>query len=205
MINTSPYVFWPVSEPERRASRPDSMTRSRTTRVRNALVAVAGLGLALSAPAASYAAAAPTSTPATSAAPQCLTHNLHGRLRAPSGAAGSTYYKLYLHNIGSFTCRLDGFPGVSYLSARHGHQVGKAATRSGPSYGWVTLAPGASAPALLQEVDPQNFPRSTCHLTHVAGLRVYPPNRTNWLFVRQSGQACANPSLDQLTIEALKA
>jgi hypothetical protein len=180
------------------------MTSTRSTRIRNALVAVAGLGLAVSAPAASYAATAPSSAPATAAPPQCLTHNLHGRLRDASGAAGSTFYKLYLHNIGSSTCRIGGFPGVSYLSARHGHQVGMPAGRSGPSNGWITLAPGASAPAVLQEVDPLNFPSATCHLTHVAGLRVYPPNRTNWLFVRQSGQACANKSLDQLTVQAFK-
>jgi hypothetical protein len=183
------------------------MTRSRSTRIRNVLIAVAGLGLAISAPAsAAYGATSQVSAPTTRAAtpPQCQTRNLHGRLRDGSGTAGSIYYKLYLHNIGSSTCQLGGFPGVSYVSAKHGHQVGAAANREGSSNGWVTLTPGASSPALLQEVDPQNFPSGTCHLTHVAGLRVYPPNRTTWLFIPQSGQACANRSLTQLTIQALK-
>jgi hypothetical protein len=199
-----PAAFAARPEPRRPPRRPESMTRTRTTRIRNALVAVATLGVAVTAPVAAYGATphATSSTPAASP-PQCLTRNLHGRLRDGSGAAGSTYYKLYLHNIGASTCRLGGFPGVSYVSAKHGHQVGAAATRTGASHGWVTLAPGASSPALLQEVDPLNYPSGTCRLTHVAGLRVYPPNRKTWLFVRDSGQACANRSLSQLFIQAL--
>ena len=179
------------------------MNNHRFTRIRNVAIAVAGLGLAIAAPASAFAGTQPAAHAApASSVPQCLTRNLSGSLQNGNGGAGSVFSDLTLRNTGSSACRVGGFPGVSYVASRGGHQVGAAAIRLGFPDGWVTIEPGRTAAAQIQEVDALNFPSSTCHITSVAGLRVYPPNQTKPLFVAQKGQACANRALTQLTVRA---
>jgi hypothetical protein len=60
------------------------------------------------------------------------------------------------------------------------------------------LAPGASAEALLQVAEAGNF--APCTTTSVRGLRVYPPNQRDAVFVPMPTKACAQTSAQQLTV-----
>jgi Protein of unknown function (DUF4232) len=103
------------------------------------------------------------------------------------GTAGSTYYPLEFSNVGRHACTLTGYPGVSaYRSG--GAQVGPAATRNGQPHGTVTLAPGATAHAILRILDWG----ALCSKEVVAdGLRVFPPGETSSKPVPFSFGACA--------------
>src|SRR3954469_678188 len=130
---------------------------------------------------------APTGNVATAGSPsapgRCITGNLSVHLGAAGGAAGSTYEPLVFTNKGSATCTLNGYPGVSFVAPSSGKQVGAPASRN-PQHpaALVTLAPGATASALLQIANGANYPASTCQPTDVSGLRVYPPGAPTALY-----------------------
>ena len=147
-------------------------------------------------------AAAPTSA---GGVPNCGTAELRGSLGAAEGAAGSTIVPLVLTNVGTRTCELRGFPGVSYVAGDDGHQVGPAAAMSGARGGEVVLKPGAAAAAPLQLVNVANFDAAVCQPTPVRGLRVYPPGDTASLYVERAGTGCAGtPPGNQLSVQTLQ-
>jgi Protein of unknown function (DUF4232) len=147
-------------------------------------------------------AAGPTAAGGT---PNCGTGELRGALGPAEGAAGSTIAPLVLTNIGTRTCELRGFPGVSYVAGDDGHQVGPAAAMSGPRGGEVVLKPGAAAAAQLQMVNVANFDAAVCRPTPVRGLRVYPPGDTASLYVERAGTGCAGtPPGNQLSVQTLQ-
>src|SRR4051812_25697662 len=152
------------------------------------------------APAGTVAAAGSTSTPG-----QCTTGNLAVHLGPAGGAAGSTYEPLVFTNKGSATCTLNGYPGVSFVAPSSGKQVGAPASRN-PQHpaALVTLAPGATASALLQIANEANYPATTCKPTTVSGLRVYPPGATTALYVafKAPQQACSSTA-NQLSVQAI--
>ena len=146
-----------------------------------AAVAVAGAALA---------------SPVTSrSAPACATSRLVVWLNtAPGGAAaGSSYVDLEFTNLSGRACTLRGYPGVSAINLG-GAQLGSAAGRN-PLHPLrtITLAPGASAVALLQIADALNYPAATCRRKTAAGLRVYPPNQTQAKTVPFPFLACSRP------------
>jgi Protein of unknown function (DUF4232) len=148
----------------------------------------------------------PTPPPSTTASgiANCATSELKGSLGQGEGAAGSVYAPLILTNVGSRTCELRGFPGVSYVAGDDGHQVGPAATMSGPRGGEVVLKPGAAAAAQLQLVNVANFDAAACQPTPVRGLRVYPPGDTGSLYIERAGTGCAaTPPGNQLSVQTL--
>lgn len=133
-----------------------------------------------------------TSSTTVAAGPvRCATGSLVGALTNSNGAAGSVYYTMVLTNHGSTTCVLQGWPGVSFVTAPDGQQVGAAAERISGAAPYVTLAPGAGAGAALQIVEASNY-GAACGLTTVPGLRVFPPNQTASLYIAHSDQACTN-------------
>lgn len=148
-------------------------------------------------------AAPPTTQPTTPAVAACQAGQLSVDLGAPDGAAGSTTYALTFTNTSGESCRLDGFPGVSYVTGSGGTQVGAAAERSGGSQGATTLSPGNSASAQVQAVQVANYPESDCNPEPVAGLRVYPPGSYDALFVALDGTGCANDGVKQLSVTAI--
>ena len=91
----------------------------------------------------------------------------------PGGAtAGSTDYPLELTNTTHATCTIYGYPGVSAW-ALGGKQVGPPASRSGGgSVATVTLAPGATAHALLRITD---WGAECTKGVSALGLKVYVP------------------------------
>lgn len=145
--------------------------------------------------------AQPSATPATD---PCVTEQLSVSLNPGGVAAGSTYQRLVFTNTGNADCSLTGFPGVSYVTGRDGSQVGAAAERMGSSR-TVSLSPGGSAVAVVQSSDARNYPEDQCRQTPAAGMRVYPPNQTASVFVRDRALACADPSVRVLHVGSVRA
>ena len=150
-------------------------------------------------------AAGSTSKP-PSGPPACDTSALTVKLGQGNGAAGSTYVPIVFTNTSSSACSLFGYPGVSFVTAPGGAQVGSAAARSStqPAAN-VSLAPGAVAHATLQIVDAENFPLAACKITSVKTLKVFPPNNTVALYVTLATKTCAStaPSVRVLDIQTV--
>lgn len=129
----------------------------------------------------------PEATNPPPAADACATADLDIGLQMDGGAAGSVIYDLTFTNTSDTTCTLHGFPEVSYVRGNAGVQVGAPAAKDGKIGKTVTLAPGDTARAMLQQVDVYNFDADTCHPVKVRGLRVYPPGQDKAAFVPQQG------------------
>jgi hypothetical protein len=140
------------------------------------------------------------------AMPQCRSADLAVSLTPPEGAAGSVYRALVFTNNGHRSCRLQGFPGVSYVGSSDDGQVGPAAQRVGDLGDVVPIAPGGAASAQLQLVNVANYDAGVCRPTPVRGLRVYPPGETTALVVLATGTGCAGtPPGPQLSVRAITA
>lgn len=191
-------------------------TRKSTQLVSLGLVAVAasacgGSSAALTTKQAPQQAAsgqqAGASSPASTAPSGCGTRDLSLHLGQAGGAAGSVYEPIIFTNKGANTCTLTGYPGVSFLASASGPQVGAAATRNTQHAATtVSLAPGATASAMLQVANEGNYPAATCKPTTVTGLRVYPPGQTQPAYIgfTQPKKACST-TVHQLTVEAVVA
>jgi hypothetical protein len=120
-----------------------------------------------------------------------------------SGAAGSVYYRLELTNLSGRTCALRGYPGVSAVGL-NGRQIGSASGRDAVAKArTVTLVGGASASAVLQLTDVDNYPAASCHKVTAAGLRVYPPGRKIAKLVPFPFPACSGLSDSFLHVQAV--
>lgn len=124
----------------------------------------------------------------------CTTGQLAASVGPPSGAAGSSYFEVIFTNISPRSCSLYGYSGVSFRTSAQGHQVGAAAERQQGTVEPVTLAPEGRAYEMLRVVNAENYPESTCDLTPVAGLQVYPPGQTSALWAPATLEGCASPS-----------
>jgi hypothetical protein len=149
----------------------------------------------------------PTGTsgkPAATGAPACATSAMSVKLGPGNGAAGSTYLPIEFTNSSGSACTLFGYPGVSFVTGVNGSQVGAAAHRdSTQAATLVTLAAGAVAHATLQIVDAENFPLSTCKLTPVHTLKIFPPNQTAPVFLSLASKTCAGTSVEVLNIQTV--
>jgi len=104
------------------------------------------------------------------------------------GALGTTYYPLEFSNVGHGACTLYGYPGVSAYRAAL-KQVGAAATRGTARHRTITLAPNATAHALLGIRDWG----AICSKPAAAeGLNVYPPGQRSAKEVGFPFDACAH-------------
>jgi hypothetical protein len=164
-----------------------------------------------SSPAATGSSTAPVAAPSTSPSPAvtgptaCATSGLRLTLGAPSGYAGGVYQTIIFTNTSGATCTLYGYPGVSLVSAAPYTQIGLAAQRGGTApVKLITLAPGATANAVVQIVDALNFPTATCSPAKAAYLRVYPPNQTAPVYLADASEACAEP-VQTLFVSAVQA
>ena len=136
-----------------------------------------------------------TAAPVTSAAaPACATSALHVAVPTAGGnaAAGSSYYPMQFANTSSSPCTLYGYPGVSFVTAVGGSQIGIPATRN-PALAaqLVTLSPGQTVHAELQVADAQNYPPADCGLVTAHWLKIYPPNQTAPVYVSFTAQTCS--------------
>jgi hypothetical protein len=147
----------------------------------------------------------PARAAADSATPRCATSNLVVWLDTQGdGAAGSVYYRLEFTNLSNRTCRLFGYPGVSAVDVR-GRRLGSRAARNRAlTPRPVTLARGASASAVLQIVQADNFATASCRVVLAAGLRVFPPDQTASKVVPFPFRACSRTGPVYLTVQAVR-
>lgn len=135
--------------------------------------------------------AAPTGPVGPAPLAQCSTGALRVSLGAAGGAAGSIYYPLVFTNISGVSCTMYGYPGVSFVSAPGGAELGGEAVRNpGQGPALVTLTPGAVAHASVQVAVAQNYPRSVCKPVTAHWLRVYPPDQYVPLYADLTATTC---------------
>jgi len=138
------------------------------------------------------AVASPSATATGPAA--CPTTSLQVKQGVAQGYAGGVYVVIDFTNTSSSTCTLYGYPGVSLVSGPPYMQIGLAAKRSTSTpKTLVTLAPGATANALLQIVDALNYPSASCGPTKATALKVYPPNQTVPVYLPNTSNGCTKP------------
>jgi hypothetical protein len=140
---------------------------------------------------------APSSTTSTQPGPHnCSTGDLAVTLGLSSGAAGTIGQVIVFQNKSGTACLLHGFPGVAGLDGA-GNQVAQATrevnqvpfTGSTASLPTVTLAPGATASALVLTSDVPVGAATSC--ASYAGLLVTPPNAFQSVHLTVSLPACS--------------
>ena len=151
-------------------------------------------------------ATSPTAAPTQAGAAACATSAL--KVTVPKGqgnaAAGSSYYPIQFANVSGASCTLYGYPGVSFVTAPGGGQIGPAATRN-PAVArqLVTESPGQTAHAELQVINAENYPPADCGLVTAHWLKIYPPNQTGPAYVSFTAQACSKPK-QILSVQAVQ-
>jgi hypothetical protein len=151
-------------------------------------------------------ASSPTVAPSQAGPAPCATSTL--KVAVPKGqgnaAAGSSYYPIQFTNASGTSCTLYGYPGVSFVTAPGGSQIGPAATRNpAAAKQLVTLSPGQTVHAELQVVDAENYPPADCGLVTAHWLKIYPPNQTAPAYVGFTAMACSK-SKQILSVETVQ-
>jgi len=188
------------------AADPASPTATRTV-TETATVSPGGGGSSSSSPA--PASSSPDADAgATGAAggsgttvPLCGTPDLHATVarQRGGGTAGATAYDLSLVDDGA-VCRMEGWPGVSFVGGSDGTQIGAAADRvQADQERYVTLIPGARAVTTLRIADPGVY-GAECDATRARGLRIYPPDNRQSLFVSLPTPVCASDGAHLLQV-----
>lgn len=144
---------------------------------------------------------APSSAPASSRSPAVVTSpppcpngSLQVKQGVAQGYAGGVYQVIDFTNTSGSTCTLTGYPGVSLVAGPSNAQIGLAAERSTATpVKQVTLAPGATANALLQIVNALNYPSASCGPTMASALKIYPPGQTAPVFLPNTSNGCSKP------------
>lgn len=134
----------------------------------------------------------------------CATSQLSTEITNEQGAAGSRLVDIVLTNTSDEECTLTGFPGVSAVTSNDGTQLGPAALReTGTEAATVALAPGAQARAGLKITNVGLLDAAACQPQDADGLRIYPPENTDSLYVAVPGlQACAG-EVDILSVQPI--
>lgn len=134
----------------------------------------------------------------------CATSQLSTEITNEQGAAGSRLVDIVLTNTSDEECTLTGFPGVSAVTSNDGTQLGPAALReTGTEAATVTLAPGAQARTGLKITNVGLLDAAACQPQDADGLRIYPPENTDSLYVAVPGlQACAG-EVDILSVQPI--
>jgi len=118
--------------------------------------------------------------------------------------AGHFYRTLDFTNISGTSCTLYGYPGVSFVTAIGGSQIGAAAGRSPASKRLIVLEPGKKAHALLDLLDVLNFPPSQCAATTAHWIKVYPPNQFSATYVPWTAMVCSKPKPVYLSVAPVR-
>jgi hypothetical protein len=160
----------------------------------------------VSSPSTTPATSAPATTPAVAGPASCPTRYLGVKAGLSQGTAGSIYQVIDFTNISNVSCTLYGYPGISFASTGStGGQIGLAAKENPtPPRELVTLAPGATANALLRIVDAGNFPPATCGMVTAHWLVIYPPNQTTPVYLSYTSPTCSK-QVQILTVNVVQA
>jgi hypothetical protein len=148
-----------------------------------------------------------SSAPATPNGPaECTTADLKVARGQSNGAAGTIYYNIDFTNTSSSSCFVQGYPGISLVSAGNGAgtQIGTDAKRVPvtPSH-QIVLAPGQTANAALGVAEAGNFPASSCNPVTAHWLKVFPPDQTVAAYVAFTTQTCASTTTATMHISAI--
>ena len=112
----------------------------------------------------------------------CNADELSMAFEAAGAAAGTYSYDIIFTNIGSRSCTLFGFPGVSLVND-NGNMIGSPAERTENSQEvTMTLAPEGKVKAVLYAANSANFSDGQCK-EGATKIRVYPPNDTGYLSI----------------------
>ncbi|RFA07191.1 hypothetical protein B7R21_16505 [Subtercola boreus] len=115
---------------------------------------------------------------------------------AGGAAAGSVFFTVDFTNTGAGACDLRGAPGVSIVGDGNGTQLGSPARQTDQTLATVTLQPGQSVSAPLQQtnIDAAGGPLAgNCTVVPGDGYRIYPPHSFTAFFVASAGiLACSN-------------
>jgi len=112
----------------------------------------------------------------------CNADELSLALASADAAAGTYSYNLTFTNIGTRSCTLLGFPGVSLVND-NGNMIGSPAERTENSQEiTMTLEPQGKVKAVLYAANSDNFSEGQC-TPGATKVRVYPPNDTGYLSV----------------------
>jgi hypothetical protein len=153
------------------------------------------------------AASAPA-TPTPAGPAECTSADLKVTPGGGNGAAGTIYYNIDFTNISGTACFVQGYPGVSLVSAGDGSgsQIGADAKRDSvtPSK-QIVLAAGAVAHAVLAIAEAGNFPSSTCHIVTAHWLQIFPPDQTVAQFIQFTTQTCSSTSTPTMRITVVSA
>jgi hypothetical protein len=133
----------------------------------------------------------------------CKSADLSIAVGAVDGAAGTIHREILFTNRGSGSCVLRGFPGVSYVDS-NGNQIGKAAQRVGAPGPLLTVARGATVVSDVAFAQAGNFDPAVCGITPVWGVRVYPPDETNPMYLGLLGQYGCAGDVDQLSVATVQ-
>ncbi|MGP5592185.1 DUF4232 domain-containing protein [Corynebacterium flavescens] len=138
--------------------------------------------------------------PDTSAA--CQTAGLSVTAGDTQGAAGSILLDVDFRNTSDNPCTLDGFPGVSLVGNNDGTQLGAPARREEISSEPVTLQPGESAHSPVRITRAENYDVQACSPVPADGLRVYPPNQTDSVFLPlDSVTGCESEDAELISVQ----
>jgi hypothetical protein len=141
-----------------------------------------------------WTGAAPSPTEASvSGTPRCHTGDLKvaDRLDPAGGATMHHGEFLVFTNSSGHPCTLYGYPGVSFVAADAGTQIGDAFSRVDGAKKTLTLAAGGTAHAPILLVSPEAYDAADCKPVEVRGYRVYPPDETAAIFVSRPQKACS--------------
>ncbi|MFF3560866.1 DUF4232 domain-containing protein [Streptomyces sp. NPDC002574] len=146
---------------------------------------------------------APASAP-VSQITACRSAQLKIAFGESQGAAGSVERALVFVNSGPRPCSLRGFPGVSLVAGASGRQIGNPAERVGTTGETVVLPEGGSVEAGLRIAQAGNYDAKTCVPQKARGLRVYPPDERDALFLPDDTQlGCAATGVTILSVTAV--
>lgn len=139
---------------------------------------------------------------------ECTTAMLRLRVGSGNGAAGTIYYNIDFTNVGTGTCFLAGYPGVSLVSAASsaGSQIGADAKRDAVTPAkQIVLAGGQTAHAVLGIAEAGNFPANKCNPVTAHFLKVFPPDQTVAAYAAFTTQTCASTSVATMRITTISA
>ncbi|MEU8819954.1 DUF4232 domain-containing protein [Actinoplanes sp. NPDC048796] len=119
--------------------------------------------------------------------PECRTSDLQVADEAGTGQnAGTHTEKLLFRNTATRTCFLEGYPGVSFVTAGGGKQLGRGFIRDGGATPRVLLKPGGQAHAIIEVT----YAPNACAPAKAGGYHVIPPDQYSSLFVSKPQYAC---------------
>ena len=173
-------------------------TAARAGRFGVGLFLTAAIAVMLAATAPATPRATPSATPVCSLSGLVVWLNTQG-----SGAAGSVYYRLELTNLSGHTCTLGGYGRAAAVDLA-GRQIGHGSGRFVSRAPLVKLAPRASASAVLQILNVENFSRSACRPVTAAGIRFFPPHQNASKVVPFPFRACSRSGPEFMWLQAVR-